>query len=419
MNLYDEFLREYDYDVRKSGDARWIDQKCTIDVIYIISDCILEYLENSNSQEFTVSDIWNSDYARENVIDMFSKPDPKTKAKNEYDKYFGQPIKLLSYSRLLNSRKEKNRYFYSINNKEILEKIASNEKQSFIFLCKYIRKVLSDSGLIDVFDNFFNTQTNDTYKLVRDKFIEFTIQNTKINKKVECGRIFTKVINPLACELKKLGTKKGVMSKIIITYDDLRYNHLNWRDESTGKDKAITRSEYEFASQQLSARAKYSVNRAKKIVRKFNEEYNNGKSEVKQINEVITAQQIHHIFPVSSYPSLADAHENLIALTQNQHFHMAHPNNNTKYIDKDYQYICLLAKTTTIYNDLMSNKKEKIYDFEIFMSVLDTGLNTVEFSEISNLDFANVINLIDYHYSEYLTNNKYKDLISSNKLILK
>ncbi|HHV7037088.1 TPA: hypothetical protein ACUM0T_001814, partial [Haemophilus influenzae] len=89
----------------KSGDARWIDQKCTYDVLSVVSDCILEYIENTNNKEFTVKDIWLSEYARENVISLFSKPDPKLKASNEYDKYFGQPIKLLSYSKILKYRK--------------------------------------------------------------------------------------------------------------------------------------------------------------------------------------------------------------------------------------------------------------------------------------------------------------------------
>ena len=102
MNVYSDFFSEYNYDVRESGDARWIDQKCTYDVLSIIADCICEYVDNTEYSEFTVSDIWHSDYARENVIEIFSKPDPELKAGNEYDKYFGQPIKLLGYSKVLN-----------------------------------------------------------------------------------------------------------------------------------------------------------------------------------------------------------------------------------------------------------------------------------------------------------------------------
>ena len=148
MDIYTKFLNNFDYDVRKTRDARWIDQKCTHDVISIISDCILEYVDSSSISEFTVSDIWHSNYARENVIEIFSKPDPELKAGNEYDKYFGQPIKLLSYSKILNTRKEKNRYYYSINNREILEKIALRPTNALEFLyCKPFSSILHSSRI--------------------------------------------------------------------------------------------------------------------------------------------------------------------------------------------------------------------------------------------------------------------------------
>ena len=418
MSLYDEFLSQYDYDIRKSCDARWIDQKCTYDVVSIIADCINEYVENSNSEEFTVSDIWHSDYARENVVSIFSKPDPELKAGNEYDKYFGQPIKLLGYSHVLNVRKEKNRYYYSINNQEILDKIALRPMNSLNFLYEYISKVLSDSGLMQSFEDFFRIQTKDSYKEVRDNFISFTINNTKINGETECGRIFTKVINPLAFKLKKLGTEKGRISKFVITLNDLQYNRSNWRDELSGKDKSVTRSEYEPTVAQLQARAlaTYTVNKAKKAVRKFNDIFNNGQSEVCQSTELVKATQAHHIFAKSDYPSIADFIENLIMLTPNQHFSMAHPNNKTQYIDKDFQYVCLIAKSTRIHDNLTSDNADKFYDFDDYKYVLNTGLETDEFSSIEYLDFASILDKIDYFYCDELLNKKYSDLIKNNRL---
>ncbi|AJQ45670.1 restriction endonuclease Hin4II [Ureaplasma diversum] len=418
MSMYNEFLSQYDYDVRKLKDARWIDQKCTYDVVSIIADCINEYVENSNNKEFTVSDIWHSDYARENVISIFSKPDPELKASNEYDKYFGQPIKLLGYSHVLNVRKDKNRYFYSINNQEILSKIALRPMNALNFLYEYITKVLSDSGLIESFNDFFNIQTNEAYKNVRDKFINFTISNTKIRNQTECGRIFTKVINPLAFKLKKFGTEKGRISRFAITLNDLQYNRSNWRDELSGKDKSIPRSEYEIILSKLQERAfrTYTVNKAKKAVRKFNDIFNNGQPEVIQSTEHVKATQAHHIFPQSNYPDIADFIENLIMLTPNQHYSMAHPNNNTQYIDKDFQYLCLIAKTTRIHNDLTSNNTNKFYDFNDYKYVLNIGLETDEFSSIEHLDFATILDKIDFFYSDQLIDNKYAHLIKDNRL---
>ena len=33
-----EFLDEHDYDIRKTHNGRWIDQKCTMDVVCLVSD---------------------------------------------------------------------------------------------------------------------------------------------------------------------------------------------------------------------------------------------------------------------------------------------------------------------------------------------------------------------------------------------
>lgn len=421
MEIYEEFLNRYDYDVRKTGNARWIDQKCTYDVVSIIADCITEYVDTTNKEEFTVSDIWHSDYARENVIAIFSKPDPELKAGNEYDKYFGQPIKMLGYSKILNERKEKNRYYYSINNRELLDKIALRPMNALNFLYEYIYKVLSDSGLMSAFTDFFSVQDKNAYKDVRDKFIQFTINNTKINGEIECGRIFTKVINPLAFKLRKLGTEKGRISKNIITLNDLQYNRSNWRDELSGKDKSVTRTEHELTNAQLQARAlaTYTVNKAKKAVRKFNDKVYGGVSEINQATETVSATQVHHIFAQSEYPSIADYVENLIMLTPNQHFSMAHPNNNTQYIDKDFQYICLIAKSTKIHDNLTNPSVENFYDFDDYKYVLNTGLETDDFSSIDYLDFATVVDKIDYLYGEdVLANNKYSYLIENNRVVV-
>lgn len=419
MNIYSDFLNQFDYDIRKTGDARWIDQKCTFDVISIIADCIIEYVENEN-EEFTVADIWHSEYSRNNVIEIFSKPDPKLKAANEYDKYFGQPIKLLSYSKILSTRKENNRYFYKINNKELLENIALRPTNALNFLYEYIVKVLKDSDLYKSFEKFFDLQTKDSYKDVRKDFIDFTIENTAINKEIECGRIFTKIINPLAFKLKKLGTEKGRISSKNITMNDLQYNRANWRDELSGKDKSVTREEYEPTLDQMKSKAfaKYIVNKAKKAVRKYNDRYYFSKSEVKQQTEIVNATQAHHIFAQSDYPQISDYIENLIMITPNQHFSMAHPNNNTQYIDKDFQYICLLAKSNKIMENLVSDLLPKFYDFDDYKYVLNIGLETEEFNEVEYLDFATIINKIDYFYSDYIDNNKYISLINDNKIII-
>lgn len=192
-----KFLDEHDYDIRKTHNGRWIDQKCTMDVVCLVSDCIVEYTSNREDKRFTVNDIWYSDYTVENVQQIFSKPNPTQKASNEYDKYFGQPIKLLDAAGVIHGEKSGRGYTYSIVNQELLEYISFRERNSFNFLCLYIEKVLKDSGLYRIFEYFFRLQDKNSFRELKDAYTQFTINYTPINGATECGRIFTKVLNPL------------------------------------------------------------------------------------------------------------------------------------------------------------------------------------------------------------------------------
>jgi len=79
----------------------------------------------------------------------------------------------------------------------------------------------------------------------------------------------------------------------------------------------------------------------------------------------------------SEFPDLASLPENLICLTPNQHFNLAHPSNKTTVIDKHYQRICLMAKLDSIEQDNRANTGN--YDYHEFIHVLNTGFNTDQF----------------------------------------
>ncbi len=57
-----KFLDEHDYDIRKHIMGVGLIQKCTMDVVCLVSDCIVEYTSNREDKRFTVNDIWYSDY---------------------------------------------------------------------------------------------------------------------------------------------------------------------------------------------------------------------------------------------------------------------------------------------------------------------------------------------------------------------
>lgn len=397
-----KFLDEHDYDVRKTHNGRWIDQKCTMDVVCLVSDCIVEYTSNRPDKTFTVNDIWYSDYTVENVQQIFSKPDPTEKASNEYDKYFGQPIKLLDAAGIIHGEKSGRGYTYSIVNQELLEYISFRERNSYNFLCLYIEKVLKDSGIYRMFEYFFRLQDKNSFKELKDAYTSFTIQNTPINGATECGRIFTKVLNPLACKYKKCGTERGHLSKDIITQDMIMYNQRNWRDILSEKPKDMTRVDYEITLPKPDDdyMTTYRINRAKRNLRRFNDLYRDGKTELFDERHIMDpATQIHHIFPSNEFPMIADYLENLIALTPTQHYSYAHPNNNTQYVDKDYQYLCLIAKTGAIRDNLIGNTdKPIIYDFYLYQNVLNTGLKTEEFFEVQEMDFNGLLNRLEKYY---------------------
>jgi len=370
-----EFFSQFDFDVRKTKDARFMDQKVTPDVLCIMADCVLNYTADRDI-EFTKDDIWNDNYFNTNVKAIFNKPDAKNETtRQEYDKFTSQPLRTLAYSGVLSMRKDRNKNLYRISNKPILEFIAMKERNAYVFLYHYLTKVLSDSGQLRFFEDFKDkcqngTISNADFSDLKKHFQRFIIGNTAINGKVEVNRIFPKILNVYACENNIQGTIKGKLSANQFYYTDLMYNRPNWRD--AGKNKNVSRNEAVEEHETLmmvqnEAYSDYQVHKAMNMIRKMYTE-----SEVKDQWSNGEATQVHHIFPKSKFPQLSHYLENLIKLTPTQHYTKAHPSNKTDEINKDYQLVCLLAKTDSIENSLI--KGEFVYRKESFVYVINTGL---------------------------------------------
>ncbi len=397
-----EFCSKYNYDIRITKNGRWIDQKCAADVVTVIADCILNYNIENPGSFFTTPDIWHYKYAVENIEAIFKKPEVEnTSAKNEYDKFFQQPMEMLAYANVLSKEKRGTRNYYKIISTEVLEYIALREKNALFFLKTYIEKVLRDSEIYYIFEEFFEYQTKEKYNQVKLGFSNFTISNTKINGITECNRIFIKVINPLAYFKNSLGTERGRISKHHITYDMLMYNRNNFRDINSEKPKDMTRTEYttihpvEFNE----AYFRYQSSKAKRFLKLFNDQHRRGKTEhLDGIHINDQASHIHHIFPESEYLEICYLIENLIALTPTQHLNYAHPNGNTQEIDEQFQHLLLLSKSDRIYENLTNFDLEKIYEFENFLLVLSVGFDNDGILEIENMDFNSVILTINNQY---------------------
>lgn len=384
-----------DFDVRKSGSARFMDQKVTPDVLCVVAECILEFVK-SGEKEFAVKDIWKSEYAGSVVDAYFGKPNVvHDSATHEYDKFFSQPIKTLAYAGILESKKESNKYSYSVKDFELLNFIAVKEKNAYVFLTIYLEKVLKDSGMWDIFVNFFDKQDKSSFKELKENYEDFIIENTNINGKIEARRHFTKVLNPLSHKNNSKGTEKGNLSGDKIQYSDLFYNRPNFRDIGGGKQKGETRSDYvdrlgENQSNDERIR-ELNLRRAKKKIR----EYHDGVSEVSDEHANAEATHVHHIFPQNEFPDLDSILENLILLTPTQHLNRAHLSGNTQYVDRDYQLVCLLAKSSSVEKSV--EKDDGFYSKEDFVFVINTGLSPESGLE-SSLSFGEVRNRLSSLY---------------------
>lgn len=399
------FCNQHDYDIRKSHNGRWIDQKCTPDVVWSISDFVLDYVDNIN-EHFTVKDIWQSEYAKQTIAETYSKPgtDERT-AENEYDKVFSQPLSMLCYAGVIKDISRTSRHLYMIENREILEYIARNDVYSLRFLQCYIEKVLTDSDLIEVFNDFFENQDSAHFNAMKQTFIDFYHTYTPIQKDYEPKRIFTKVVNPLAFSRDKHGAEKGRMSKHKINRSDMMYNQDNFRDVYRDKPKDVTRQEWLATHPDIDRRDGYfeqMMSRSKRLLRDFTTQYRDNISELTMFvdgqDDNTAPTQAHHIFPKNEFPEIMHFVENLIMLTPNQHYGYAHPNNNTHIIDLAAQKVLLIAKTYSIRQNLTSDVEEHIFEFCKFLQVLSVGWDDENVLEIAENDYNDIIHAINYHY---------------------
>ncbi|MFA5097157.1 MAG: hypothetical protein WC490_00815 [Candidatus Margulisiibacteriota bacterium] len=394
------YLNINDLDIRKTHDARFMDQKVTPDVLSIIADCAINVVGSDINKEFTVQDIWDSQYFNENVKAVFNKPSVKNPAaKHEYDKFIQQPLKALSYAGVLSCKRRGQKNYFKIVSPEILQYIAFKDRNAYVFLCDYIEKVLRDSGLMAYFENYKTIcDVGDDYAAeyirIKNRFERFIKGNTSIKKDFEPKRIFPKIFNIYAVENGLPGSEAGKASKHPFHYSDLMYNRINWRDVK--KAKGISRQESKKISRQESEDILVSQNtgydhyltqkavniiKAKYLDSEIHDTWGNGQ-----------ATQVHHIFPKNKFPELAHYTENLIKLTPSQHSNKAHKNGNYQYVDKDYQLICLLAKAETIEESLRAG--EFIYSKESFVHVINKGLSLSLKYDMSFKEIKDVIRKI-------------------------
>ena len=281
--------------------------------------------------------------------------------------------------------------------------IAIREINAVEFLNVFMERVLTDSGIFQYFKNFFDKQDNNSLQMARLKFIEFIHKYTNIKKDYEPKRMFPKVLNPMCFKRNLKGIKDGNITSGVITMINLTYNKDNFRDIYLEKPKGMTRKEYVDKNDTTikDELTEYQVMKAKRLLKMYNDEFKGGVSEINDGNEITEyASEMHHIFPKNEFPTIKAFIENLIALTPTQHRNYAHVIDkvtNYKIINKDYQYLCLIAKSSHIEENLLT-EEYKIYDFSKFKEMLAIGLDNENFYEIEEMDFNEINRMIGIYY---------------------
>lgn len=360
-------LSQFDLDVRKSHDSRFVDQKCTPDIVCFMADCVMNMV--ATKPVFVINDVWETQYFVQNSRVIFNKPWANDKkAYNEYNKVLSQPLKLLAYANILHVEKIDGALTFSVANEDLLDYISRKDHNAYNFLYCYFTKVMSDSGFMKYFEEYArNSVVNPVAARdeIYNKYYRLISGNTPTHSQLDIRRMFHKIFNVYAAEHHLPGSTGKTAY-----YSDLMYNKKNWRDMD--KDKTITRQEA-MSSETIEKQEvinSYYVQKAISLIRKIhtvsevNDKWGNGE-----------ATQVHHIFPKSQFPQIAHYVENLILLTATQHNTKAHPNNKTQQINRDYQLVCLLAKANTIEHSL-SQVGDKYYRKESFVYVINTGLTT-------------------------------------------
>lgn len=285
-----------------------------------------------------------------------------------------QPLKLLAYAHVLEVKEGERKQVFQVKNVELLEFIASRERNAFMFLCLFFRKVIAESGIERFFKDYRERCAGASASEVKaakyelyEKYHRFVSANTPTRSKLDTTRMLHKVLNVLAYEEMVPGSNGRMQD-----WGDLMYNKVNWRDKGRGKDKTKTRSEAaECETEEINANfyIEYQVSKAIKRVRVQQGDV----SEVRDELAEGVATEVHHIFPRSQFPAISAYYENLILLTSSQHRQKAHPDGNTQVVDKEYQLTCLMAKSRTIEKSVAAG--EHFYRKEAFVYVVNTGLS--------------------------------------------
>lgn len=345
-SYWEDALSDRNLNLRKRN-YRYMDQKCAPDVVHSVAQMINNL--DPGEKSFTRFDLQSSKFCETELTFRFEKPTPDSASqRNEIDKFIGQPLKTLAFAGILEEDLSARINSYRVASSDEVQLLAASDSSCLEFLIAFNEEVVKQSGLTHMFERYVRSDhSKASYDELRDEFFRFFRSNTNLGNRGSSGetefrRIFPKILNPLTVKWNVPGAIGGRPSKDLLTYSDLRYNRVNFRDLK--KKRSESRTEFALRQDRVKTFSKTSTRLAMNKVR----EYHQGISEVRDSLSSGAATQVHHIFSQSAFPELTDVRENLITLTPSQHMTKAHPMNRTHVSDPEYQLVCLLAKFDSV-----------------------------------------------------------------------
>lgn len=216
-DVINNYLSAFDLDIRKSHDARFVDQKCTPDIVCFMADCVLNMIATKTL--FVINDIWETQYFIQNSRVIFNKPWANDKkAYNEYNKVLSQPLKLLAYAHVLSVQTIDGLLTFSVENEELLDYIARKDRNAYNFLYCYFMKVMNDSGFTKYFEEYkVNSATNPRAAKteIYERYYRLINGNTPSHSRFDITRMFHKVFNIYAAENGLVGSSGKPMYYLI------------------------------------------------------------------------------------------------------------------------------------------------------------------------------------------------------------
>lgn len=356
------------------ADVRWLDQKVTFDNLYLIARTVDISVPDTTTW-FHWEDLARSGSLQQTVTREYGKPKLESlDAKNEYDKFIGQPLNMLAYAGVLETQKKRRR-LYRILDPELLRKISASENSARAFLIVYIQSVLKSFGWWHHMERYLaSEQSQQDMKDLKRSFLVLLQETMGIGTRgtktpeIEVNRIFPKMLNPICFDLGARGVEQGHVMKTIPSKFDLIYNRPNFRDKVSGKVKSETRKTHAVRIE-LEAKNLPAPSRPSSVAAKV-QKYQGYISEADPSNRT-KAVHVHHIFPKAEYPELADQPENMIVLTPGQHYSEAHVDGNTREIDPVNQKVYLFSKLQSVKSSV--EKEDGMYSYAGIARVLEIG----------------------------------------------